>query len=142
MRKDHPQLDIILLGDGLFSHNPMVELAKKYHMDFIFTAKPDDHKYMMQWFNDSDDADIGQLRTTKKDSIYAYRWLNNVPLSGSEDAFSVNYFQLEIFSPDNNGELKCTYRSSWVTNLTLSLDNIELLVRAARFSFPSNFRVD
>ena len=39
VRKDHPQLGIVLLGDGLFSHNPTVELALAQRMDFIFTAK-------------------------------------------------------------------------------------------------------
>lgn len=132
VRKDHPQLGIVLLGDGLFSHNPMIEVVRALRMDFIFTAKPDDHKYMMEWINDYHEEDIGKLSRTEKKSTFVYRWVNDVPLSGDKDAFDVNYFQLEIFSPDENGELKRTFRSSWVTNLPLSAQNIEHMVRAAR----------
>jgi hypothetical protein len=134
LRMDHPQLDIVLLGDGLFSHNPMVAAALEHRMDFIFTAKPDDHKYMMQWVKDGE-ADMPQLRLPQKDGrVFSYRWLNDVPLTGAEDAFNVNYFELEILvpSPSEDSGFKCTYRCSWVTNLTLTSDNIEEMVKAAR----------
>ena len=132
LRKDHPQLGIILLGDGLYSNNPMIEMVKAQRMDFIFTAKPDDHKYMMTWIADCDDEQIQQQTIIENNRTYLYRWINDVPLNAREDSFSVNYLQLEIFKHDKNGENKRSYRSSWVTNIELSHDNIILMVKAAR----------
>ena len=132
LRKAHSQLQIILLGDGLFSKNPMIETVLDNHMDFIFGAKPDDHKYMMEWI-DRCQEEIEELRVTRDNgSVFVYRWLNEVPLTASDDAFSVNYFEFTILAPDKQGTLKQTLHFSWVTNLPLSKTNIEKTTRAGR----------
>lgn len=75
---------------------------------------------------------FSRLQRGEKNSTLVYRWLNDVPLSGAEDAFSVNYFELEIFTTDDNLAKKRAFRSSRVTKLPLSAENIEQMVRSAR----------
>ena len=132
LRKQHPQLDIILLADGLFSNHPMVEMVKAQGMDFIFTAKPGDHTYLFAWI-ENHQSNIKELRVYKdKGTEHVYRWAENVPLESAGKSY-VNFFELKIFAPDEKtNELKCTYRSSWVTNLTLAEANIEKMTAAAR----------
>jgi len=132
LRKQHPQLDMILLGDSLFSKHTIVELLKDKKMSFILGAKPGDHKYMFSWIEDS--TEKTELVKKQKDGrVFVYSWANDVPLCGRRDAYSVNFFQLEIRTPDKEtGELKKTFRSSWVTDFTLSENNVERLTKAAR----------
>ena len=133
LRKDHPKLEVIVLGDGLFSKNPMVELVRENQMDFIFVAKPDDHKFMMQDIASREENEIQELVIEKdKGEIFTYRWVKDVPLNASEEAFSVNYFELSIQRPNKQGELKRTYLCSWVTNLSIYRNNIEHMVQGSR----------
>jgi len=132
LRKDHPKLEIVLLGDGLFSKNPMIETVRDNRMDYIFVAKPDDHKYMMQDITGREE-EVQEFRVEQdKGKVFVYKWIKDVPLNGREDAFSVNYFELQILAPNKHGEFKRNYRCSWVTNLPLSKDNIEHMVKGAR----------
>ena len=45
-RQDHPKLKTILVGDDLYSKQPMIEEVLAQRMHFIFVAKPSDHKSM------------------------------------------------------------------------------------------------
>lgn len=128
LRKQHPQLEIILLGDGLFSKHSMIELVKDQRMDFIFTAKPGDHKYLFDWI-ENHQSRIKELRVPKGNGTeHVYRWTERAPLETLGKSY-VNFLELKILAPD---KLTCTYRSSWVTNLTLSESNIERIASAAR----------
>ena len=102
LRADHPQLGIIIGSDARFSKQPIIEdiLAKQMH--YIFVAKPDDHKTMMEDIN------------------------------GSDDALSVNYFRFQILTPDQSGGQKVSYINSWETDVEISRKNIQTLVKAGR----------
>ena len=163
LRKEHPQLGIIIGGDALFSKQPIIEdiLAKRMH--YIFVAKPDDHKAMMEELNDYDKLNELKIED-EKGKLLVYEWINGVPINGREDALSVNYFKFQILTRDEHGELKVTgltlngrkppifhslsrifptymkvkrkswvnYVNSWVTDFTITKENIETLVKAGR----------
>jgi len=102
-------------------------------MHFIFVAKPGDHKYMMRDIATRDEeCEELCVPQEKEDKLFTYRWLNGVPLGARDDAFSINYFELEIHAPGKNGEMKRNFRCSWVTDLPLSKQNIEQMVAGAR----------
>lgn len=132
LRQQHPQLDMILLGDSLFSKHTLIEAAKSKRMDFILTAKPGDHKHMFSWI-----ADHGELpefrQEQEKCQEYVYSWINNVPLGAKKDAYDVNFLQLEIYRTNKDtGEKKRTFRCSWVTNLALCQNNVARIAEAGR----------
>jgi hypothetical protein len=132
LRKDHPQLGMILVGDSLFSKHPVVALTKANKMHFIFVAKPGDHQYMMQALA-ARQEEIQERRVPQpQDKLFVYRWLNQVPLGARADAFRVNYFELEIYAPDENGQMKRTYRCAWVTDLPVQHATVAHLVQGAR----------
>ncbi len=58
--------------------------------------------------------------------------MNDVPLNGREDSISVNFFELQILAPGKDGILKTNFRSSWVTDFSISEHVVERLVSAAR----------
>ena len=49
IRKAHPRLGIIIVGESLYSKQPFIKQLKDEKMSFILVAKPKDHKIMMEW---------------------------------------------------------------------------------------------
>ena len=55
------------------------------------------------------------------------RWVNQVPINGSEKADDVNFFDYQMIVGG-----KVTYRNSWVTDISVNADNIVELIKAGR----------
>lgn len=127
LKKDHPRLGILITGDGLFSKAPMVNLVLEHKMHFLFVAKPDDHKYMMQWIAAYDDLP-GVVTTDLRGRVHRYTYQNQVPLNAKEDAPLVNYIYYEL----TNEKGKVTYKNSWVTDIVIDKNNVTNLVKAGR----------
>jgi hypothetical protein len=130
-RTAHPQLGIIVVGDGLFSKQPMIEAVLRQRMSFIFVAKPADHQAMMAYLDVC--TALNELRIPgEKGTTWVYRWRNDVPLNAREDTLRVNYFEGQIVTLGKDGQLQVTYQNSWVTDIALSHANIAHMVRGGR----------
>lgn len=129
IRKEHPFLDLIINGDGLYSKQPMFELLGELKMHGIFVAKEDDHKPLFEWV--SEQKKLGEVIryevVDEKNRRHRYEWINQVPLNGRQDSCLVNFFRYQIIV---DGEP--TYKSAWVTSLEVTKQNIETMVRAGR----------
>ena len=129
LRKAHPKLPFIIGGDGLFSKQPFINACKQQGMSFILVAKPADHKVLFEYVEEiaaMGEADTLELVDIKK-RRHRYRWVNQVPINGSEKADDVNFFDYQMIVGD-----KVTYRNSWVTDISANADNIVELVKAGR----------
>ncbi|NQY65015.1 MAG: hypothetical protein HRT38_15050 [Alteromonadaceae bacterium] len=51
LRSAHPRQKFMICGDGLMSHQPMIEVTLESDMNYLFVAKPGDHKYLNEWLN-------------------------------------------------------------------------------------------
>ncbi len=129
IRLTHPKLKIIIGGDGLYSKQPFIDEVKQNAMSFILVAKPTDHTLLYQWF--SEFHQMGETRQLEihdqKGRRHHYEWVNDIPLNGSKDADNVNYFEYTIL----NGN-KVNYHNSWVTDITITENNIVQLVKGGR----------
>ena len=131
IRKEHPQLGLIIGGDDLFSRQPIIELIKEQRMHYIFSAKPTSHTYLMEWLKVY--PELNKLEVVdKKNGRYVYEWMNKVPLHGGKDAPEVNYFAYTMFKTDKKGIEKITFKSSWITDLEITKKNVETLVAGGR----------
>jgi len=131
VKKDHPRLNMIINADGLSSKQPFITEVNEVGYNYIIVAKPDDHKYMMEWIGAFDSISNKRIIDAKS-KIHEYEWVSDVPLNGREDSIQVNFFRYRIISIDRNGKEKINYRGSWVTDLPLNEENIELMVKGAR----------
>jgi hypothetical protein len=129
LRKVHPKLPLIIVADSLYSKQPMIEAIARQNMHYILTAKPDDHKMLMEWIEGLRALnEVAHMEyTDRKGRTHIYEWANEVPLNGNTDSPSVNYF--ECWMKDGQ---KSVYHSSWVTNIALDDECIEEMVRIAR----------
>lgn len=129
IRKEHPFLDLVINGDGLYSKQPMFELLHELKMHGIFVAKEDDHKLLFEWV--SEQKKLGEVTQYEvvdgKNRKHRYEWINEVPLNGRVDSILVNFFRYQIIV---DGE--ATYQSAWVTDLQVTKQNVETMVRAGR----------
>lgn len=127
-RQDHPKLKTILVGDGIYSAQPFIELLKSLHIHFILGAKPSNHKIM---FEDIEGLRVlGGVETLvirENGTIHNYEWCIGVMLNGNKDAVKVNYLG---YSCSHKGTI--TYKNSWVTDFEISKSNVKKLVAGGR----------
>jgi hypothetical protein len=136
IRKEFPQLGLLIGGDGLFSKQPIIEDILAQRMHYLFVAKPDDHQYMMEWIDAYDDLDRIEFED-EAGRRHVYEWINDVPLNGKEDTIHVNFLRCFVMKTNKAGEEKIVYRNSWVTDIGVTADNIKTLVRAGRCRWKS-----
>ncbi len=131
IRKTHPKLKIIIIGDGLYSKQPFVDELKATGMSYILVAKPKDHKILFEWVDELTGLGDGKSLKIKdpKGNIRLYEWINKVPLNGTPKAENVNFFQFKIINKKKN---KVTYKNSWVTDIPIDKTNIIDLVKGGR----------
>ena len=133
IKEDHPRLGLIIVGDDLFSKQPFILEVQLSGMHYIFVVKPSDHKYMMDWINAFDKDEINRKRVVdKKERIHEYEWVNDVPLNGGEKSINTNFFRYRIIVQGKDGEEKVNYTNSWVTDLEITSENVEALVKGGR----------
>lgn len=130
IRRSHPKLNIIIVADSLYSKQPFIENLIREGMSYILVAKPEDHKKLMELLGKQ--RELGTVSKIEvrddKGRLHVYEWINEVPLNGREDAVSVNYFEYWLF----NANGKEGFHNSWVTDIPISGQNIEELVRGGR----------
>lgn len=136
MRKEFPQLDLLIGGDALFSKQPIIEDVLKNRYHYLFVAKPSDHTYMADWIEAYDDIDRMEF-DDDKGRRHIYEWITDVPLNGRKDAVKVNYLRCFIIKLDKTGGEKVVYKNSWVTDVAISNANITTLVQAGRCRWKS-----
>jgi hypothetical protein len=132
VRKEHPQLPLIVLGDDLYSHEPLVELLIEKRMHFVFVAKPESHRELIEWVEELDrqgECVKGKWEEEagRKRRIFEYRIAEIVPLK-ADAKVGVNY--VEVWERDQNGKL--LYHNSWVTDLDVDAENVAVIVRIGR----------
>ncbi|MDQ6962974.1 MAG: transposase family protein [Mariprofundaceae bacterium] len=127
LRQDHPRQGFLIVGDGLMSHQPMIESFINEGAHFLFVAKPGDHKYRFESLDGFPELASYQF-VDEKGRTHYYRWKNKVPLHGGENAIKVNFFEYILKNEDG----KITYRNSWVTDINMSRHNIVEMARAGR----------
>jgi len=129
IRKAHPKLKIIIVADSLHSKQPLIEEAKAAGMSYILVAKPDDHKILMEWVNEQRQLkEVSRMEVKDgKGRLHVYEWINGVPLNGNKETVITNYFEYWLIDKE-----KVTYHNSWVTDISISEENVKDLVRGGR----------
>lgn len=125
---------ITLLGDDLYSRQPICELAIQQGYNFIFVAKPSSHKSLDEWIGfleKNGEVITGKIKKYEKGKvrIYRYRYVNNLPIRESEPSLMVNWYEVEIFDTAKN---KVIYKNSFITNHELNEQNIFKMTKSGR----------
>ena len=128
------QQAVTLLGDDLFSRQPMCEAAIASHFSFIFVCLPESHPALYDWIDFQ--AAKGNVQTMevlqrngKTDEVWQLRYLNEVPLRSTTPTLSVNWCELKVTRQSDG---KALYLNSWVTDHVLSESVVKDVATAGR----------
>jgi len=124
--------EVTLLGDDLYSRQPVCEHTLESQYNFIYVCKTSSHKYLYEWIDVFSPSDLHQTTDRRWDgtrrTFCQYRYRNRVPLKDGDDALLVNWMELTVFDSEGN-VLK---RFSFVTNITISDQNIRSMIAYGR----------
>jgi hypothetical protein len=125
---------ITLLGDDLYSRQPICELALSKDYNFIFVCRKTSHKTLYEWLEFLEKS--GEVSTLEKKEwngrkklIYRYRYTNKIPLKDGDDSLQVNWCEVTII---NQKTRELIYQNSWITNQKIGNNNVEKIVKAGR----------
>ena len=133
-RRRHKKVSATILGDDLYSRQPMCEKVLENRLNFIFVCKPSSHSTLYEWINQLDkggDLDIKTVRrwNGKFYEKYVYKYANSVPLRDGEDALFVNWLEINVVNEVNNEIL---YQNSFITNHKITEKNTEVVASGGR----------
>jgi hypothetical protein len=126
LRGEHPRLAILLLGDALYAHEPVLAEAGPLAMRSLLVVKPGSQPETFAWVEDLE-AKGGWVEhgrwsegpaATRRG--FAYRICRQVPVSQERRTWSTF---LEVWERDRAGAV--VYHNSWVTDLEVTAANVE-----------------
>lgn len=126
-------LELIVLGDDLYAHEPFCRDVLNNGDSFIFTAKEDSHKKMYEHIafieniGEIDKYESMEGRANNKER-WCYKFVNEVPINGNKDALKVNFVELEVY--DKKGKL--SYKGSFITDIEINKANVYQIARVGR----------
>jgi hypothetical protein len=132
LRREHPQMAQIVIGDDLYSHVPFVEQLQQQRQHYVLVAKPSSHPTLVAATAAAEGTAQSQTGQWSEgpgaqQRAYTYRLVRQVPLA-LESAVRVNF--LEVWERHIGGEL--LYHNSWITDLEVDATNLALVVQIGR----------
>lgn len=127
-----------MLGDDLYSNQPLCEAFLAAELNFILVCKPDSHTELYKTVDFlGKNGLVEEFEERHWNGRYyekhSYRFVNEVPLR-QEDPLPVNWFEI-IITRESTG--KEEYRNSFVTNHTVSVANVVPLAEDGRTRWKS-----
>ena len=127
LRRDHPNLPILIVEDSLSSNAPHIQELKKHDMRFILGVKEGDHKHLFAYVAAKKAAGESiEFEMKEKGTTHRFHFVNHVPLNESHPDLLVNF--LEYWELSDKGEK----HFSWVIDLPIHQTNAYALMRGGR----------
>jgi len=127
-----------MLGDDLYSNQPLCEAFLAAELNFILVCKPDSHIELyktVDFLAKNGLAEEFEERhwNGRHYEKHSYRFVNEVPLR-QEDPLLVNWLEIIITNESTGKEI---YRNSFVTNQIVSVENVVPLAQDGRTRWKS-----
>lgn len=129
-KQEHPHLKIIVTQDSISPNGPYIQFLKEHDFRFILCVKQTDHAFLFKALDKA--VRKGEAKglviddQNDPEKFHIFRWAHALPLNASHQDILVNvleYWQLK--------GREYTY-FSWVTDLTLTEENVYAVMRAGR----------
>ncbi len=120
LSKRYPHLEMVIVGDGLYSKAPMIELCNSLKLDYLFVAKPSDHTVLEEDISGLRKIDEVDTRKVVADdgSVSEIEFINGVHATGASNLKS-NWIRVRV-TPGRAGKKSATYINSWVTSIKIT----------------------
>lgn len=125
------KMRVTILGDDLYSHQPICEELLKNGFNFILVCKEDSHKTLYEWINgiyqEVRVEKVTGVRKIRKET-WVYRYVNGIPLKDGKNALNANWCEITIL--DEEGGRK--YHNAFITNHIITAENVEQITGCGR----------
>lgn len=132
LRQDHPHLQLIVNEDGLSSNGPHIDDLEANNLHYILGAKEGDHKFLFQYVDNAvAGGDVTELTVTNHDKphlTHCFRIVYNAPLNKKRQGKLVTFVEYW----EENSKTGKTQHFSWITDLTITEENVFQFMRGAR----------
>ena len=128
LREAFPDGPLRVVEDSLFANGPHIKLLKNLKIGYIISVKPDGQESLFEEVkkrvlkNGCEEFEV--LGDDK--ILRGYRWINDIPLNKSHPDLQVNF--LDYWEIRDGKE----FNFSWVTEIKLTKDNVELVMKGGR----------
>lgn len=132
LRLEHPHLKFIVNEDSLASNAPHIRDLQQHDLRYILGAKEGDHKFLFEFVDQA--VENGQAVETvisdEKDEkvFHCCRIVYDAPLNKTNQDIRVTFVEYW----EDNPKREKTLRFSWITDLTITTDNVYQFIRGAR----------
>ena len=132
LRREHPHLKVIIAGDDLYAHEPLVQLLGELRMRFVLVAKPASHQELFTWVEELEELGAVEHGTWEEGPLckrryFEYRFATQLPLKAGGQA-AVNF--VEVWERNQAGQV--VYHNSWVTDLEVTHTNVAVIIQIGR----------
>jgi hypothetical protein len=124
-RREHPHLKVIFTNDALSSKAPYIRPIINMGAHFIFGVNPTGNPALFNWLKGVG-LNSSQVKTKKE--ILELKFYNQIPLNDANHDLEVNF--IDCIVKDLKGKLIGHF--SWVTNITVTQNNVYELSRGGR----------
>ena len=125
---------VTVLGDDLYSRQPLCELCLQQGFNFIFVCLPDSHASLYEWLSFLEANGEVQTLTKKQGqghnrTLHTYRSVNQIPLRETQPALDVNWCEV-VMTKAADGAV--TDRNAFITQHAITSDNVAEVAIAGR----------
>ena len=124
IRQSHPHFKIRMLLDALYVNGPFIKELKAANMGYIITATEKGNKHLFDAYKNSK---IKKITRTRNGITELYEFAYDLPINDTHHDLLVHFVQYTEIK-----DSKVIYRSSWVTDYKINMNNIFNFVEAAR----------
>ena len=130
---------ITVLGDDLYSRQPMCQTCIDHDCNFIFVCLPTSHPALYEWLaylEANDEVGYHQERywNGRYHEVRQYRYVNRIPLRDSQPALLVNWCDMTVQRESDGQQL---YHNAFVTSHPIDDHTVAAIVTAARARWKS-----
>src|SRR5258708_10867849 len=93
----YARLDLVYLGDDLYSRQPICQAVRAAGGHFLFVCKPSSHPTIEEYLTGIELPELTKpVKHGRQRFTHTYRWLCDVPLPDAADALPVTFPTLGI----------------------------------------------
>ena len=130
IKKEYPRLPVCMQGDALYATEPIMQLCREYHWEYLFTQKDTRQKLLdesFEWIKNGNGAERKSGLCEEKGNVCYANHVEKV--AGKKEV--MNVYEYEYEKEDKDGK-KHTARFQWASSIELTKRNIEEMTAAGR----------